>query len=63
MRTVLVALSLLTLALASAPVAAAEPCEVPGCNVAGAAVCLVNEVAAGDFNYKTDVQACLTQTA
>lgn len=66
MKALLIAIFLSTAAILVVPAASAEPCEVPGCNVVGATVCLANEVTEPGWNYKqavATVDTCTTQTA
>ena len=64
MRTaLLIVLALAASGIALAPTASAEPCEVPGCNVAGAALCFVAHAKDLPKRAVATAEICLTQTA
>lgn len=63
MRVVLLATLLIALPLSIVPVATAQPCEVPGCQVVDAAFCTAGKVMTGDMDGKWWVVECLTGTA
>ena len=63
MRAILLSLVILGSFVASAPVAAAEPCEVPGCNVVGSALCFAAHAKDLPKRARETAEICLTQTA
>lgn len=65
MKTLLIVIALLSFSIAAAPTALAEPCEVPGCTVVGATLCLANATLNGEVTPKDPwaVSYCLHHTA
>jgi hypothetical protein len=65
MRAIIVSTTILLATLAFSPTAAAEPCEVPGCQVAGAVLCIAGdakEILANPKQTVTVVADCTTVT-
>lgn len=63
MRPLAIALMLLTGTLLVVPVASADLCEVPGCQIMGAAVCIANDamdIAANPKSARDTLRDCTT---